>query len=416
MTRTAPVCFSLALFLLAGNVNADVLHVRGPNTDYPEIKGAVFAAQDGDLIRIWPGTYVAFGINNKALTLVAEGGPSTVLVDGTVRVRNLESSRSVTMAGVDATGVDGYGFVVSDCLGSVRISDGRFEGASAPNPLNLWNGSTGAIVTGCDDVQFSRCALVGGLPGWDNNAGYGGGGMHLGDSFIALFDCTFLGASGTTEDSPGESGYSGGDGIGCWGTGRVYAAGCLMVGGNGGAADDDLDLWTGDYGYGGNGGNGFYSGGIEAWLLDNNYQPGFGGSSPGVGHGGADGVDYSGGTPLPGDARLLETSLLLDDLSAISVQVKGTPGDVVSLRATTHAGYAFDTQLGPCLLARPFAPGLAPWKLIGQIGPSGQLQLQLPLRDLAPLGHLTLQLQARVLGSERYCTSSSATVVLDSAW
>ncbi len=409
---------ALALGFTSRPATAGVINVRGPNSNFTQIKVAVNAAADGDVIRIWPGTYNAFGINNKSLSLVSQSGTSSVHVNGTLRVRNLDPGRLVTLSGINAVGADGYGLAVSDCQGSVRIRDGEFEGASAPNASSFYHGSTGAILLNCQDVVLTNCVVLGGQPGWDNNAGAGGDGLLAGSGGFSLFNCSFTGASGTTEDTPGESGHAGGTGLRHSGTGGlIYASGCTMTGGHGSSADYDIGIWTGEYGYGGNGGDGFRStSSSEAWFLDCTFTAGQGGSSPNSSNAGSDGTPRNGGTLLPGDARLLWASPLVDDQSPIIVQFQGTPGERVSLRVSTGVGYAFDSLLGPHLLARPTGPALASWRILGQIAPNGSLQAQLSPRDLPYMGYRLLHLQGRVTGVGTDFTAASWSVVLDSAW
>ena len=88
MLRTA-ICLATAVPCLA-----DVLNVRGPSSDYSQISTAVDAAAEGDVIRIWPGNYKGFTIDDKSLTLVRAKDSGNILVKGTCRIENLSAGRS----------------------------------------------------------------------------------------------------------------------------------------------------------------------------------------------------------------------------------------------------------------------------------------------------------------------------------
>lgn len=415
MSRAKSFLFPIVLLLSNAHLAAEVLDVRGPAPDFAEIADAVVAAQDGDVIRIWPGTYDAFWIDDKSLTLVAATNSPPVWVDGTFRVKNLAPHRSVEISGIGATGIDGYALVVSDCRGAVRIREGVFVGASyvEVNPW-YWPGHTAVLVTGSDDVEMTYCTARGGEPGSNGDvAGDGGSGMQMEASYVSLFSSTFEGTNGTVEDDPGASGLSGGDGIYALYGGRAYISGCTLIGGHGANADGEPDMW-GYYGYGGWGGWGFRGPDTEAWFLDNVYQPG--GAGVGGGGDGQSGEDTSPGTDLPGVSRILRASRLIDDTSTIAVNFTGSPGDLVSVRFTRNPGYQFGVVRGPLLLHVPAPPQILPWRILGTIDATGVFQTTIGVKDLPSLGHETLHVQGNLIGAENYYTSSSWTVVLDSAW
>jgi hypothetical protein len=417
MKRSSSFLLPILAAVPAPHLAAEVIDVRGPSPDYTEIAGAVIAATDGDVIRVWPGKYQPFWIDDKSLTLVAATSSSAVEINGTYRVKNLAPHRSVELSGISATGVDGYALVVSDCQGSVRIREGVFHGASASGGFPWeWDGFTGVLVTHCDDVEMTYCTIRGGYPGWGEVAGSGGQGMLVEASNTSLFASTIEGIGGSTIDDPGESGFDGGDGLGAWGGGRIYISGCTLIGGPGAAADFDMDLWTGEYGWGGDGGWAFRGVGVEVWFLDNTFQPGSGGWSPDSGRYGTDGQDATPGTHLPGACRLLRASRLTDDASTIGLIFTGSPGDLAYLQISLGPGYTFDPHRGPFLLSQPTPPAIGAWKILGPIGPSGVLQTSISVRDLPSLGHATPHFQGHLVGGESYYTASSWTVVLDSGW
>ncbi len=413
LTRAA-----VAAATLVSPALSDVIDVRGPSPDFDQIAPAVQAAADGDVLRIWPGVYESFWVNDKSLSLVRATSSGVITVDGTIRIRNLSSDRRVEMAGVGATGTDGYALVVSDCRGPVRIREGDFVGASGTIATSYWPYDA-VFVTGSADVVFTNCTARGGDPCSGECGGDGASGLTTTASTVSLYASTWRGSSGTTWDDPGESGGSGGHGVVAWETGTIFISGCTLIGGNGSNADWDVDWWTGEYGYGGWGGYGFYSEdhAEETWLLDNDYQPGWAGSSPDSSKNGEPGEDTNSGTFLPGTARIFRASRLIDDQSALALRFEGEPGDRVYVSQARGPGYRFSPLHGPLLVDVPPSPVAMPWRCVGVLGASGALVTTQPQGDLPPLGHVTPHFAALFVdGVNDYYGSSSWTVVLDSAW
>jgi hypothetical protein len=407
MLRTA-ICLATAVPCLA-----DVLNVRGPSSDYSQISTAVDAAAEGDVIRIWPGNYKGFTIDDKSLTLVRAKDSGNILVKGTCRIENLSAGRSAVLTGVSADGVEDYGLLVSNCAGSVRVREGIFQGAD--DNTGTWNEAySGIRVKDSADVELVFCtAYAGGLLYW--GYGYGVSGLKATSSNLSAFSSSFHGSSGMTEYDPGASGGDGGHGIETYGSGRAFLSGCTLVGGHGSDADVDEDFWGGGHGSGGNGGWGYY-GSMPASFQDMTFQPGEGGSSPNSSYDGADGEDASGGDDLPGKKRILRTSGRVSDDGSIAVRFDGAPGDRVFLLTSTGPGYRFDPVRGPFLVDVPPGPMSQAWRYMGQIGPSGTLLVSTAAPDLPVLGHATLHFQGSFMKGKNYFGSSSWSVVLDAAW
>jgi len=400
-----------AIFLAAAApCLADVLDVGGPSPDYNQISQAVVAGADGDVIRIWPGKYKSFTINDKSLTLVSAQQSGTIEVEGTIRIRNLSAGRSAVLSGVSGSGVEGSALILSDCQGSVRVREGTFHGAD--DNTGEWNEPySGIRVDNCQDVELVFCTVYGGnLLYW--GYGYGVSGAVVSDSNLSAFSSSFHGSSGLTEYDPGASGGDGGSGISAWGTGQAFLSGCTLVGGDGSDADYDPDFWSGSYGSGGNGGWG-YKGNMPASFQDMTFQPGEGGW--GV-PSGSDGLDASGGDFLPGKRRTLRTTGLASDDGPIAVRFDGAPGDRVFLLTSAAPGYRFDPVRGPFLVDVPPAPLSQAWRYMGEIGPSGTLLGSVAAPDLPTLGNRTLHFQGSFMKGKNYFGSSSWSVVLDAAW
>jgi len=414
-----PLALLVTLALPLPRAGADVIDVRGPSPDYDQIVDAVNAAQDGDVVRIWPGHYGAFWIEDKALTLVRADPSGAVIVDGTYRIKNLAAHRSVEVCGVDAHPADGHALVVSGCRGSVRIRDGEYVAGDTIG--SIWDQRTniGVYVIDCDDVELSSCSAMGSIR-IDQDFCYGfrgNPGLAADSSRVSLYDSTFEGYGGGDGIEDGYDGGRGGHGVEAWGEGCVYLSGCLLIGGDGGDSPPDF----GECGWGGSGGWGYYGHPYatphpEAWFLDDVYQPGLGGDSCTSGQDGSDGQDTSLGTHLSGDARLLTASPLIDDGSTIDLVFRGTPGDLVCLQVADSPDYAFAPLRGPFLLATRDLPDLRPWRILGTMGATGVFTVSLPVAGLPAFGQHVKHLQGNLIGAENYFTSSTWTVILDGAW
>ena len=414
MYRSTTFLLPIFLGFPTAHLTAEVIDVRGPSPDHPEIDAAIIAASDGDVIRIWPGDYQPFWIDDRSLTLVSADDTGSVMVNGTFRVMNLGAGRSVEISGISSTSPAARGLVVSDCQGSVRFRECNFRGGY------VFDGSVGdlqgILVTGCEDVEFSSCTALGGHVGdvyGDGNDGASG--LRVENSRVSLYHSTFAGHEGYDGWKKGSSGGYGGAGISAGPGGRVYLSGCTLIGGDGGSSGPpDPPIFPGVGGDGGWGYRGWGSPLPEAWFLDNTYQPGEGGY--GDSGDGLDGQNTSAGTHLPGQARLFRASRLIDDTSTIGLIFTGSPGDLVTFRISRVPGYSFDPERGPLLLHRPSAPLILPWRILGTIDASGVFVTTLPTADLPSFGHSTLHLQGNLIGSENYYTSSSWAVILDAAW
>ncbi len=400
------------LLALAAPSAADVLDVRGPSPDYQQISDAVTAAVDGDLIRVWPGNYAGFSINDKTLTVIRALSTGTVQVNGACLIENLSPGRHVEMTGISASGKTDYGLHVRNSQGSVRVREGQFWGAN--DDTGTWDMPwAGVRVDTCKDVELVFCTAAGGsCNGW--YGGYGENGVSAYNSTLSLFNSTFSGTGGSTGWDAGDSGGDGGHGVsintGC----LVFISGCTLVGGDGSDADPSGSAWGG-YGSGGNGGWGIKGMG-KALVQDVTFDPGQGGSSPDSSLNGNDGQNATHAQYLPGKKRILRSSALLDDSELLTLRFVGVPGDRVYLITAAEPGLRFHPVRGPFLVASPPSPMSAAWRYMGQIDQSGVLTVTLPAPQLNPLGHTTLHFQGAFMKGKNYFGSSSWSAILDTAW
>src|SRR5688572_13923891 len=112
-----PLVLFVSISALSTLARADVLDV-GPGHAYPTIATAVSAATDGDVIRVYAGSYPYFLVDDKELRIVAATNP--VHVQGVIRVHNLSAGKSVVIAGLEANGNGSEALILYANDGRVR--------------------------------------------------------------------------------------------------------------------------------------------------------------------------------------------------------------------------------------------------------------------------------------------------------
>lgn len=133
MNRSSACKLLLVSTTLSTPAFADVLDV-GPNgSPYLQIRDAVAAAADGDLIRVQPGFYESFDVTGKDVSVV--GSESGVVVQGGVVIRDTAFGTLVHLAGIEILPVDTEGLRVIDCDGSVRIDACELSGTGVFDPV-----------------------------------------------------------------------------------------------------------------------------------------------------------------------------------------------------------------------------------------------------------------------------------------
>ena len=402
-----------ALLGLSSLTAADVLNVRGPSADYSEIQAAIDAAVDGDVVRVWPGVYDHFTVNNKHLT-IAEAAPGAMTrVVGSIRIIHLDASKSVVLSGIDSRGVDGIGLGIALCDGSIRIRDAVFEGRN--QDANNAAAAQGAVIIEARDVAFVDCSIEG---GWSaSNELVGHTGLVVERSRVSVYSSWLRGSGGGTEFAAGGDGGPGGAGLRVKVLSRVFLSGTRVSGGAGGAADADQAPFCGCYGYAGNGGYAIVSWRPTAIVttLDCEIEPGAGGWHPVPGDEGLPGSSTPPDFVLPGVARECRVVSLSAESTPIQVSLVGAPGDQVFLSIDGTPGYG-STPFGPLLVHATPLRSRGRWLPVGTISALGWLQTALPGISLPAFGHESIHMQALFVGVETYLSSPSWTQVLDSAW
>lgn len=216
-----------------------------------QIQTAINAAQGGDTVLVFPGTYAEL-INymGKALTVKSVAGPSLTVIDGG------QGGSVVTFATGEGPNATLQGFTITNGLGAA--------GAAGPPSGNGGPGHAGGIHCQGSAPTITRCVLT-------NNTGGSGG------------------AGGAGQPSGGSGGRGGAGGIGVPGS-MALVTGCLFSGNNGGSggaggSGTGGSATAGPGGRGGPGGLGVDAGGVTGCSFTGNTggAGGPGGSSLGTG-------------------------------------------------------------------------------------------------------------------------------------
>lgn len=229
------VVAAISPFSSAGVWVVDAALVAGAT--HAEIQPAIDAAADGDTILIRTGNYVSssFSIAGKSLVLAGDG-PHPPFLDGSIEIRDLAGSQSVTLRRLQQFVLitQDPGLSIRDCAGSVFVEECSLAGPAGSGLLGAGL-YPAVIVENSHNVVFSRSDLF----AKDNLSGFGivfpaiGDGPHglqSLDSNVALFQCYVRGAAVFA------AGKRGGHGAVIAG-GSLFASGCSFVGSDGAAAN-----------------------------------------------------------------------------------------------------------------------------------------------------------------------------------
>ncbi|MCE5341795.1 MAG: S8 family serine peptidase [Planctomycetaceae bacterium] len=280
-----------------------------------DIQGAIDDANNGDTVKLSPGTYVGTGLmvsGNKAITILGDPeNPENYVIDCSgegsigiyvssmspctingITIKNIDTftGDGTNARGPDQAGVNGfdhfYGAIslvnanhqVLNCrISNVTLSAGD-GGAGADGNTAVWDGSYGGD---------GGWAMGGGIVIWDSSPLIKG---------TIIEDCTVIGGNGgnggngRTAEAPdsnlGEGGYGGlpgaayGGGIACWKNSSPIFEDCIIrrcqaIGGHGGNGGNGGRTMMG--GYGG------LAKDAGAWHKNNKIDPnGWGGSRIGI--------------------------------------------------------------------------------------------------------------------------------------
>ena len=183
---------AMALLLISGG-SGMATTIRVPS-DFVLIQDAIDASQDGDVVEVWPGTFLESGIafRGKAVTVRSVAPEDSVIVASTVVDANLQ--------GRVFTFEDGE--TESSILSGLTVTGGGLSG--------------GGIFVGGASPLIENCVITG------NTAYTAGGGIYFAVSDARLQGCTITGNYATKSDAWG-------GGIYCQNSAPLIA-GCVITG------------------------------------------------------------------------------------------------------------------------------------------------------------------------------------------
>jgi len=171
----------------------------GPGTHFTDLPAAIAAAQSGDTILVRPGTYTAFSVSGKALTIRGAGAATTVVrlvspslpQSPTVTIANTPSGERFYLSGLTIlSNASWIQPAMSATLATVVLADCVVSGDNG-----TINGSSGMRADTCE-VHAHRCVFRGG-PGMSSPfSGGGTGAAFSAGSDLAADACSFVGGFG----------------------------------------------------------------------------------------------------------------------------------------------------------------------------------------------------------------------------
>lgn len=384
-----------AVFLAPlANANVRLVDSTGAPGTFTTIQAACDQSADGDVVLVRSGTYAAFALVNKGITVANYPG-AIVHVSGGIRIRNLAAGKSASLLGLEVQGISGgatnteHGLVTSSDHGPVRCENCRFVAALSPS-TSTGDGAAGAVVDACDDVAFSHCRCSGGASAaiWKSTTSAGAG-LSATASAVTVFDSVLAGGFGAAGDPTYWDGGSGGHAyLGLDST--LFASKTEFDGGNGGNGLMGAPFC--DATQGGYGGNALrlQSAGDLVRLVSSTEVPGRDGDSYGDFCGYFPGAwaptrVANGGTfvdlPVAGRSMNLAQNPVREGTPIVASLV-GIPGDPVALIVSFNTAAQFNpawngNQMFPLLATTRFL-------VVGTVPSGGTLTYSMTLPDLGP--------------------------------
>jgi len=407
------VAFSV-LALLAGTGSAAAQHLwtvdDSAPADFATIQGAVDAAADGDVVRVFPGSYAGFHVAGKGLAIVRGDPASAWTLTAPVTLSSTVAGQTIVISGSTQSifpfGPSGApGITISGCAGAVRIQDCTWRGVNATN--YIWpppfprppasRGGSGARIENSSDVMFVATDATGGQGAlgssiYPTNPNGGGHALNLSASSCACWQVSATaGLPATCHTLGGFNGTEGGSGALLVGS-FLFASGSLLKGGQGGMHSLTVNQCSASTGSGvcgdGSAGLRLESAASNAFFQ----QPDIKGGPPGTsnclsGTWYLDGqyvprvlVHASGSTlgRVPGPTRELAAPAFVAGTSVVGLTATGAPGDLIYAVAESAAHFQYDPALGGVWsLAYPPQPAPIPDAVIPS-GGSVAFQITLP--------------------------------------
>lgn len=330
----------------------------GPGVDHTEIFEAAFAAPDGAVLLVKPGTYLGFDVPGKSLSIVADnGGPVQVPRVGSVGTgpeQVLVDGLEIAVVGTGADGVETIG------PQQIWLEDLTISGSTSillNHGILLGDGATAQIV-GVDVPQIVA-------PTWSEDLGF----LALratNSEKVAVWDSALEsqhGGYGSFLAHPGAA----------LSTEESFASGSTFRGGSGSSAIFDPSVVSGGGCLSpGEPGSAIETSGVTT-LVDSVLVPGQPGISvDGICPGGttaAPAIDGSAATLATLGARTFDVTGVVRPGDAAQMTFGGAPGELAVIGVSTSAGYSFEPALSG-VLALGGAPTLV---TVGTLDGAGSL-------------------------------------------
>lgn len=236
---------SCAAMLVAARASAgDVLTVAasGP-ADFTQIQDAIAAANDGDTILVASGSYSAFTIDGKGVSVVEDAGAS-VTVDEGVIVRNVPVASRVVLSGLHVVPQSSpastplEAMLIENNAGAIRLYACQVEGRNGANAtcsqLAAGPGFRALHVVSSPNVALANCALQGGNGGFMPCAlfqepGPGQRGLRVSSSTVAVYTTQILSGDSGDGGDTAVDGKAAADVL----SSALFVSACMVTGGDG---------------------------------------------------------------------------------------------------------------------------------------------------------------------------------------
>lgn len=201
--RPTPLCLAVALVLVLGPLGAQTFTVdpaNGPGTSFTSLTTAIATVPSGSILVCRTGTYAPFTIDQKDLTIVADGTASVGNIGQGCTIRNLQANQQVTLRGLRITGgvtnsfvrcIDNAGSVVIDScdgFGTFPTSGATIEAVRSADVhihRGTWAPAIVPLLVIDSQVRVSSATLT-------VTSFYAG--VAAFDSTVELVDCSIIGS------------------------------------------------------------------------------------------------------------------------------------------------------------------------------------------------------------------------------
>jgi hypothetical protein len=372
---------------------------------------------DGDTLLVRPGNYTVtpgntLSIFGKAISIVADGSGPVVVKP--IHIVSLDPGERVLLRGltIQSPILSNQNAGLNVIGGRVWAEDCTFVGDDGTFTIGALPASAGVVANNGADVVLMRCTARGGR-GVDTffpyapTPGPGGHGVYASNALVSIYGGQVIGGrGGDFVGFDGGPGPGGNGGHALAGVGAIaLVAGATLSGGDGGTGDELAPT------------PGFYRGGdavelgvaSSVRLLDQTLLPGSGGLD-------GNGVPGPAGVPLDvvtgdvtqhaGSYRDYALGAPTPEFGTLDLDYAGEPGDVFGVFFSLDTAHVpLPGRQGSWHLGSPL---FGPYNF-GPVGPSGTLQLSLPMPGFGIGPDIAL-----VLNEQVFVLDASGTLLLGS--